>query len=312
MISIAICSHNRSEDVALCVSALASQLPGRNDELLIVDSCSSPEHAEALASLASAYQGQLIRLETPGLSPARNAALAAARGEWVAYLDDDTVPLPDWLSSLHRVIDEGANRLAAVGGLTQPLWPDNASAPSHIGPRWLFYLSCNQDHVRGNVTHGAKVCGANLAFRREALSAVGGFRIELGRTGDRLIGGEESLVVRLLLQRGLDVIYEPSVRVKHRIHRERLTLDWIRRRAYWEGVTETAIATANGGPFPARLAIPKLAVSALVFGLLYALTRNSDFLIRSRVAGGALAARLKPPAVLNPAVASTAKAKANA
>ncbi len=226
MISIAICSHDRSDDVALCLSALASQLPGRADELILVDSCSSQQHTEALASLASAYRANLIRLEAAGHSLARNAALAAARGEWIAYLDDDALAFPDWLTSLHKVIENGGPELAAVGGLTEPAWPDGVK-PEHVSPRWVFFLSCIQDKMRRSSRDGAKVCGANLAFRRDALHSVGGFRNELGRIGDRLIGGEETLAVRLLLRSGFDVIYDPSVRVKHRIPRERLSVEWI-------------------------------------------------------------------------------------
>lgn len=293
MISIAICSHDRSVDVALCLSALEHQLAGGADELVIVDSCSTPKHAAVLRALAEEYGANLVRLDTPGHSLARNAALAAANGEWIAYLDDDAIPFSDWLSTLHGAIEDGGSDLAALGGPTEPLWPEKP-APGHISPRWLFYLSCIQDKVRRSVREGAKVCGANLAFRRESLLAAGGFRPELGRIGDRLIGGEESLAVRLLLRRGLDVIYEPTVRVWHRVHHERLTIDWIRRRAYWEGVTEVAVASATGDPIPLRLAIPKLAASTLIFGSLYALTRNPDFLIRSQVAAGALTTRVKP------------------
>lgn len=308
MISIAICSHDRSVDVALCLSALASQLPGHADEVVVVDSCSTPRHAAVLRSLAAEYGANFIRLDTPGLSLARNAALAAANGEWVAYLDDDAIPFSDWLSALHRAIENGGFDLAALGGLTEPLWPEK-SAPGQISARWLFYLSCIQDKVRRSVREGAKVCGANLAFRRESLLAAGGFHTQLGRVGDRLIGGEEILAVRLLLRCGLEVMYEPAVRVWHRIHGDRLTLDWIRRRAYWEGVTEVILRNAAGDPIPRRLAIPKLAASALVFRSLYALTRNPDFVIRSQLAAGALATRFKPP-LAAPAPASVNKAAA--
>lgn len=310
MISIAICSHDRSDDVALCLSALASQMPGRADELILVDSCSAPQHAEALASLASAYRANLIRLETPGHSLARNAALAAARGEWIAYLDDDALAFPDWLTSLHRVIENGGRDLAAVGGLTEPAWPDGAK-PEQVSPRWVFFLSCIQDKARRSSKDGAKVCGANLAFRRDALHSVGGFRNELGRIGGRLTGGEETLAVRLLVRGGYDVIYDPTVRVKHRIPRERLAVEWIRKRAYWEGVTLVAMLNATGEPVPRSLALPKLLASAAVFGSLYPFTRNPDHLIRSQIAIGAIAARLKPLSPPAPFTASRAKAQAS-
>jgi glycosyltransferase involved in cell wall biosynthesis len=293
MISIAICSHDRSQDVASCLSALAPQLKGQADELILVDSCSTPSHAEALEALATKYAARLVRLEIPGHSRARNAALAAANGDWLAFLDDDAIPFADWLPALHNIIDQAPQYLAAVGGLTEPLWP-SSSTPRHISNRWLFYLSCIQDKARKSVRKGAKVCGANLAFRKNSLVAVGGFHTDLGRIGDRLTGGEETLAVRLLLRAGFEAVYDPSVRVQHRISNERLTLAWIRKRAYWEGVTETAMIQVTGEPFPSRLAIPKLIASTLVFHLQFFAARHPNSLIRAKIALGALRARLKP------------------
>ena len=135
------------------------------------------------------------------------------------------------------------------------------------------------------------MCGANLAFRKDRLLSVGAFRTDLGRIGDRLIGGEESLVIRLLLRAGFEVIYEPSVAVKHRIHAERLSISWIGKRAYWEGVTEVAMVKATGEHFPPNLAVSKLAASALIFHGLFFATRNPDFLIRAKIAAGALTRR---------------------
>lgn len=292
MISIAICTHDRSDDVALCLAALAPQLVAQTDELIIVDSCSAPNHAAVLRSLSATYGATLLWLDSPGLSVARNEAVGAARGEWIAFLDDDTIPSPNWLSALRRVVDTAAADLAAVGGRTEPLWPCDA-APSHISKRWLFYLSCIQDPGRKSAKDGAKVCGANLAFRKASLQAIGAFRPDLGRIGDRLIGGEETLAIRLLLRAGLEVVYDPSISVQHKIHLERLTLPWISKRAYWEGTTEIAMVKALAEQFPMRLALSKLAASLILFRGLFFATDNPDFLIRSRVAAGALAARLR-------------------
>jgi glycosyltransferase involved in cell wall biosynthesis len=291
MISIAICTHNRSEDVGFCLAALAPQLAGRGDELIIVDSCSTSQHADALRFLAARFRTHRIRLEQPGLSLARNAALDAARGEWIAFLDDDTLPYPDWLTSLHRVVDAAPGNLAAVGGQTEPMWPEEP-APGGISDRWLFFLSCIQETTRRSAREGGNVCGANLAFRKQSLLAIGRFRSDLGRSGDQLIGGEESLAIKLLLRNGQEVFYDPSIKVKHRIHRDRLTVSWVSKRAYSEGVTEIAMLRAMGDSFPPRLGVSKLALSSLVLSGLFYATGNPDFLIRAKMATGALAARL--------------------
>jgi len=300
MISIAICTHNRSADVASCLSALAPQLPLRSEELILVDSCSDGQHAAALQSLSAKYGTAIFRLNVPGLSLARNEALRVARGQWVAFLDDDTVPAPNWLLSLQRVVTRAASDVAGIGGQTEPLWP-TGTLPQYISKHWLFFLSCIQDQARRSVRDGGKVCGANLAFRKESLLALGGFRAELGRIGDRLIGGEESLAIRLLLRTGQEVVYDPSIVVKHRIHSERLNLSWISKRAYWEGVTEVAMIKATDEPFPFHLAVPKLLASATACRVLFAMTGNPDFLIRSQIAAGAFTARFRsfetPPAI---------------
>ena len=185
-------------------------------------------------------------------------------------------------------------------------------APSRHTSARVGCSSCRAFKTKcgGQSKDGAKVCGANLAFRRDALNAVGGFRNELGRIGQCLIGGEETLAVRLIVRSGLDVIYDPSVRVKHRIPRERLALEWIRKRAYWEGVTLAAMVKATGEAFPRSLGIPKLLASAALFGALYPFTRNPDHLIRWQIAIGALTTRLKPVTPPTPLPISQAKAHA--
>ena len=52
MISIAICTHDRSDDVAHCLAALAAQVKEQSDEIIVVDSCSTPSHARNLAAIA--------------------------------------------------------------------------------------------------------------------------------------------------------------------------------------------------------------------------------------------------------------------
>jgi hypothetical protein len=79
--------------------------------------------------------------------------------------------------------------------------------------------------------------GANIAFRRDLLVALGGFDPALGRSGTSLLSGEESAVVRALLNAGHEVRLEPEAVVRHTVTAERLQAGYYTRRFFWQGVT---------------------------------------------------------------------------
>ncbi|MEO8804598.1 MAG: glycosyltransferase [Burkholderiaceae bacterium] len=293
-VSVVICTHNRAADAQRCVAAAAPQVAAQGWELLVVDSASSSEHAQALAALPAAHPGLVLsRLEQPGLSAARNRGAELAQGDWVAYLDDDAIVQPGWAERLDAALRALPPAVAMVGGRIEALWPDGASG-AEVTPRWLLMLSCVDAPVGGRVADGHNICGANFAIRRGALAAIGGFPTALGRVGGRLISGEESFVIRRLQQSGLDSVYDPSFGVLHCIEPQRLTRRWIAQRAYWEGVTRVVMHRALREPFPATIAPLKLlATLPLLWGLRWLRPANPDHLIRMNLACGSLHARLK-------------------
>src|ERR1700730_34022 len=103
-LSVCICAHNRSDNLARCLEALKGQC--RDIQLIIVDSASSEIHEAEIRNLASLHRANLIRLNQPGLSAARNAALNAATTSWICFRDEDQIPSKQGADPAIRVNSE--------------------------------------------------------------------------------------------------------------------------------------------------------------------------------------------------------------
>jgi glycosyltransferase involved in cell wall biosynthesis len=234
LLSVVVCTHQRTRHLVACLAGLA----GLHDpvEVIVVDSASNPPAAAAVDE----FRDRLPRLtylylEEPGLSVARNAGIEAASCPLVAFIDDDASPHPDWARGIVAGFADEA--VACVGGSCLPAF--EAPRPPWMSDRLLALAGVSSfGGVARSVTRSADFpFGANIAFRRDALQAVGGFDAELGRKGATLLSGEESAVVKLLLERGRTVRLEPAAAVRHTVTVERLQSSYYRRRLFWQGVT---------------------------------------------------------------------------
>jgi glucosyl-dolichyl phosphate glucuronosyltransferase len=243
-ITAAICTHNRAMDLAACLDALAPQRDPAI-EFIVVDSGSAPAEAAAIVNVVNQKPGfRLIRLDTPGLSLARNTALAQAQGEWLALIDDDAVPAADWVRAALDLYDRLPANVAVLGGRVTPLMPPHAARP--LGPRWMQLISAVEVDGESDCTDNPRVVGANMWFRSAPLRVIGGFPENLGRVGNSLLSGEDKLVLNQLTAKGLRVWYSDKLKVGHRIHADRLSRRWASKRAYWDGVSDRRIAGMLG------------------------------------------------------------------
>jgi glucosyl-dolichyl phosphate glucuronosyltransferase len=293
-LSVVICTHDRSHDVAECLQSLLAQAQDAALQVVVIDSASSGAHRERLASIVRNDPSIVLRrLEQPGLSLARNEGARLATGAWIAYLDDDAVPASDWLARAHEIVRSVSPQTAVVGGRIVPRWP--GAVPTHVGKRWLMFLSCIEELAQPASGKRPQCYGANLLCRRKTIADVGGFAEDLGRTGSSLLSGEETLFLGAVEARGERVAYDGRLVVEHKIGPERLTSAWIRERAYWGGVTEVVMAEKLGLGLPPHLHPAKLAATIPVLAVLSMIRdRDSDFAIRAWYARGALAAIGEP------------------
>lgn len=170
-ISVVVCTYNGSRTIARCCEEL-TRLDYPDYEIIVVDD-GSTDHT---ASLVSQYAVTLIQTENHGLSSARNTGANAATGEIVAYIDDDAWPDPHWLRYLALAFNSGEH--AGVGGpnIAPPTDGGTADAVANSpgGPIHVLLTDDVAEHIPG----------CNMAFRRLALLAVGGFDPEFRVAGD--------------------------------------------------------------------------------------------------------------------------------
>ncbi len=237
VITVAICTYRRYDLLAQLLAELPHQtLPRDRFRVLVVDNTDSEEQRQAFAQQVAGTAGLDVVVSTPpGLSRARNTALAACRTPFIVYIDDDATPSPHWLESIVEAF--GSSRASVVAGPIDPRWP---VAP----PSWLpdKYLACLTVLDYGSADHPMSdyefAYGTNMAFVAEALREVGGFDTGLGRIGARTLLSDEEIQVQLALRkRGHESFYAARARVTHLVHKGRVTRNYFRARMAWQAVS---------------------------------------------------------------------------
>lgn len=248
-VAAVICTHNRLRYLGASIDSLLEQTLPRSDyEIIVVDNASSDGTREWVAERQkTAPDIRYVYEPALGLSNARNAGWRAARSEIVAYLDDDAVACPRWLEVIVAKFSERDDRLAVVGGRVDPLW--EAPPPEWLAPEfwhWLSVLDLSPTDVV--LTASQHFVGANMAMRKSALAAVGGFSSFLGRKGKSLLSNEEVLLKQRLEAAGYYAMYAPEAVAQHLVPAARMSREWFRRRHYWQGVSDALLRQAGRRP----------------------------------------------------------------
>jgi GT2 family glycosyltransferase len=258
-LSAAICTFRRYALLDEAVASLAAQtLPV---EILVVDNApGSPGSAEAKARHAGRVRW--IEEPVPGLSRARNAALAAASAPVLAYLDDDARAAPGWAEGFLRGFALLGEGVACLGGRVRLRYA--APPPPWLDWRCEAYLSAlDLGEETRRLAPGEWVAGASVAYRAEALSAIGGFNAALGRSGAAsLLSNDETEASARLSARGLATGYTPLAEAEHLVDPARLTQGWFRRRAAWQAVSDAIAGEARRDPARSWQAVKDFLLSA--------------------------------------------------
>ena len=233
MISVVVCTYNRSQSLRKTLDSLADQLlPAESPwELIVVDNNSKDDTAEVVSkfSRTSSLSVRYVFEMNQGLSHARNTGVRAARGDIIAFTDDDVTVDPRWLFELQKTFTEFD--CACVAGRIVPVW--NGQKPSWLkleGPQALrsgTVVSFDLGDEPCEVNTVPPV-GANMAFKRTVFENYGSFRSDLGKRGNDPMLGEEVEFCARLSHAGDKLVYAPAAVVYHPVPQERLKKRYFR------------------------------------------------------------------------------------
>jgi glycosyltransferase involved in cell wall biosynthesis len=241
--SVIVCTYTdeRWSDLCATVASVAGQDPPPLEVIVVVD------HNRGLFERVRRALTDVTTVENDerrGLSGARNSGVRVARGDIVAFIDDDATAEPGWLAGLAAAY--AGRSVMAAGGAIWPAW--DIQRPGWFPEEFDWVVGCSYRGLPETRAEVRNLIGCNMSFRREVFDEIGGFAHEVGRIGTRPLGGEETeLCIRLRRRRPESrVIYEPSAAVRHRVPAIRTTLGYFRSRCYAEGLSKAAIARFAG------------------------------------------------------------------
>jgi glycosyltransferase involved in cell wall biosynthesis len=232
--AVVICTYAESRLTLLDAAISAAQRELRpGDELVVV-----VDHNDELLCRLRARPGlaTTFNREQRGLSGARNSGVAASAAEVVVFLDDDAVPRAGWLDQLLTPFSDAD--VVGVGGAVHARW--ETVRPTWWPPELDWVVGCSYAGQQlGTVRNPI---GANMAFRRAAVVAAGGFRAGLGRVGVTPLGCEETELGLRLRSLGLGrCVVVGDAAVDHFVPAERATLRYLTKRCFSEGISKAVV-----------------------------------------------------------------------
>ncbi|MFB0545810.1 MAG: glycosyltransferase family 2 protein [Anaerolineae bacterium] len=202
--SIIVPTHARPGQLVACLQSLTRlHYPKDRFEVIIVDDGSEKPPEAVIASFRSQLDVTLLTQPHAGPAAARNTGAAQARGEFLAFTDDDCAPAPDWLKALAARLATAAD--CAVGGQTLNALPDNpySTASQLIIDVVYAYYNANPAQARFFATN-------NLTVPADRFQAIGGFDAALFP-----FASEDRDFCDRWLHHGYRMIYAPEVVVYH-------------------------------------------------------------------------------------------------
>lgn len=226
LITVVLCTRNRSDLLQGALETLvALKTESRFDyEVLVIDNGSTDETQSVVGRFARAQahrrtgQVRSVVEDQPGIVPARNRGVREARGEWIAFFDDDQFAHPRWLLELFLAAREQHSR--CVGGAVTLRLPEGTVRQLAPASRMLLGETVGRHVPQAYTARFTPGCG-NLMIHRSVFDHVGLFD---ARMSDR---GEDTDLALRIMAGGERAWFTPTAIVEHRIPPERLSDEFL-------------------------------------------------------------------------------------
>ncbi len=237
-ISVVICTHNRAKYLGTAIDSLLEQ-DFDSFEILVVDNASTDNTKEVVKERLTKGNLRYFYESKLGLNNARNAGVQETQSDIIAYLDDDAMAIPQWLSQIYPAFVQN-EKLGVAGGKIDLLWSEGS-----IKPKWLssgMAMNLGEYNLGDEIIYiddpGLTPRGLNYALRRKVYEEVGEFDPKLDRVGKNLLSNGDLYMTELVLKKGWQVAYLPNAIVQHQVFPERVKMNWFINRSWWQGVSE--------------------------------------------------------------------------
>ncbi|MGI6276641.1 MAG: glycosyltransferase [Brevefilum fermentans] len=229
-ISVVICTHNGEKRIVPTLEYLTNQEDdGISWELLLIDNASTDNLERSVNRVwNSSIPVEIIAEEKIGLSYARLKGLEKAKYPYICFVDDDNLLAPDYIKLVHAFMESHTDA-GAVGGLNlapehmeKPFWFSRYQGNFAIGP---------QSKAPGKlVNHNAFLWGAGMCIRKEAWQDLldnNFVFLMTGRTGKKLLSGEDTEICCMLRLCGWNLYYDEQLRLVHQISSNRINWEYL-------------------------------------------------------------------------------------
>ena len=251
-LSVIIPTRNRSPLIKKVLFSLMNQTLTKDQfEVIVIDNGSTDDTAEICDEYKSKLPGfQRIYDECPGLHVGRHLGIKHAKGDILVYADDDIEAFPTWLAGVAESFRDP--EVTLVGGKCLPKFESNPQ-------EWVEYLWVRNQYGKtlgyySLVDFGDEmkeispffVFGCNYSIRKNVLIEVGGFHPDaMPQELIKYRGDGESYVSRRIEELRYNVIYNPKASVYHWVPKSRLTLEYLKKRSFNQGISNSFAEIRN-------------------------------------------------------------------
>ncbi|AOY80919.1 glycosyltransferase [Moorena producens JHB] len=223
LVTVAVCTRDRTANLALCLDAI-NQLDYPYLDILVVDNAPTNDDTKKLVETYANVR--YICEPRPGLDWARNRAVLEAKGDIIAYTDDDVVVDSGWVKALALVFIKHPDVMAVTGLVVpyeleteaQVLFEMYGGFGRGMRRKWYQVNRGNKMPWKFLGT-GQFGTGANMAYRRSVFDDIGFFDPALD-VGTVTNGGGDLEMFFRVVKEGHTLVYEPSAIVRHRHRRD--------------------------------------------------------------------------------------------